>query len=110
MHPGASNATTVNTQPGNAVSVRKLKAQSASIVEKKATLAVCKVCKAIPVIRKPSTRQPGKSYAQAAADKNKKEKKTAEKEIENNAAKITDLAGLKDSLRVLKEVKMLLRE
>ncbi|GBM39762.1 hypothetical protein AVEN_107177-1 [Araneus ventricosus] len=54
--------------------------------------------------------KPEKSYAQAAADKNKKEGKTDEKEIEAETDKVTDLTDLKDSLQALKEVKMLLQE
>ncbi|GBM96956.1 hypothetical protein AVEN_69324-1 [Araneus ventricosus] len=37
-------------------------------------LAAWKVCKALPVIKKPSIRQPRKSHAQTAADKKRKEK------------------------------------
>ncbi|GBN96393.1 hypothetical protein AVEN_7482-1 [Araneus ventricosus] len=39
-------------------------------------LAAWKGCRALPVIKKPSTRQPGKTYAQAAADKTKNEEQT----------------------------------
>ncbi|GBO17854.1 hypothetical protein AVEN_28773-1 [Araneus ventricosus] len=63
-----------------------------------------------PVIRKPSTRQPGQSYAQEAANQKKKEEKTDEKEIETKTDKVTDFADLKDPLQALKGVQMLLQE
>ncbi|GBN02437.1 hypothetical protein AVEN_177635-1 [Araneus ventricosus] len=67
--------------------------------------------KALPVIKKtPSTRQPGKRYAQAAADKTKNEEQTGEKETEAKTDEDTVLTNLKDSLQALKEVKMLLQE
>ncbi|GBM47672.1 hypothetical protein AVEN_57064-1 [Araneus ventricosus] len=76
----------------------------------KGHLAAWKGCKAFPVIKKSSTRQPGKSYSQAAADKKRKEGKTEEKETEAKTNEDTYLADLKDSLQALKEVKILLKE
>ncbi|GBM31193.1 hypothetical protein AVEN_242606-1 [Araneus ventricosus] len=45
----------------------------------KGHLAACKGFQALPVIKKPSTRQPGKSYAQAAAVKKAQEEKQMKK-------------------------------
>ncbi|GBM13392.1 hypothetical protein AVEN_54403-1 [Araneus ventricosus] len=67
-------------------------------------------CSYMKVIKKPSNRQPGKSYTQAAADKKRKEGKTEEKEREAKTDEVTDLADLKDSLKALKEVEILLQE
>ncbi|GBN50126.1 hypothetical protein AVEN_4291-1 [Araneus ventricosus] len=94
-------------QPGDAVSMRR---PSLHQQWRKKHLAAWKECKARPVIRKPSTRQPGQSYAQEAANQKKKEEKTDEKEIEIKTDKVTDLADLKDPLQALKGVQMLLQE
>ncbi|GBN50225.1 hypothetical protein AVEN_40163-1 [Araneus ventricosus] len=40
-------------------------------------LAAWKGCKAFPVIKKPSTRQPGRSYAQATAEKTEEAEQTS---------------------------------
>ncbi|GBN55460.1 hypothetical protein AVEN_3492-1 [Araneus ventricosus] len=72
-------------------------------------LAAWKGCKTLPVIKKPSTRQRGKIYAQAAADNMKNVEQTGEKQTEAKTDEVTDLTDLKDSLQELKEVKMLLQ-
>ncbi|GBN39016.1 hypothetical protein AVEN_58535-1 [Araneus ventricosus] len=72
-------------------------------------LAAWKGCKALPTIKKPSARQAGKTYAQAATDKRKK-KKTEEKSTEKNTDVADDLKELKESFQALKEMKTLLLE
>ncbi|GBM90310.1 hypothetical protein AVEN_116301-1 [Araneus ventricosus] len=72
----------------------------------KGHLAAWKGCKALPLIQKTLAWQPGKSYAQAAADETRKEEKT---EI-NNAEPATDMFDLKDSLQALKQVILLLQD
>ncbi|GBO17192.1 hypothetical protein AVEN_145551-1 [Araneus ventricosus] len=51
--------------------------------------------KALPGIRKPSIRQPGKSYAQVEADKKRKEEETDEKDMETKTDKVMDPIDLK---------------
>ncbi|GBN49447.1 hypothetical protein AVEN_267005-1 [Araneus ventricosus] len=71
----------------------------------KGHLAAWKGCKALPIIKKPSARQSGKTYAQAATGESKKEEKTEEKSAEKNTHVIDDMTELKDSLQALKEMK-----
>ncbi|GBM49858.1 hypothetical protein AVEN_191256-1 [Araneus ventricosus] len=70
-------------------------------------LAAWKGCKSYPIIKKPSYRQNGKSYAQAASEKVElpTKKKTEEKSDDP-----FDLEDIKDSMKAIKEVKMLLDE
>ncbi|GBN51007.1 hypothetical protein AVEN_59852-1 [Araneus ventricosus] len=76
----------------------------------KGHLAAWKGCKALPIIKKPSARQSGKTYAQAATGESKKEEKTEERSAEKNTDVIDDMTELKDSLQALKEMKTLLQE
>ncbi|GBN46767.1 hypothetical protein AVEN_157039-1 [Araneus ventricosus] len=79
------------------------------LVEKKGYLGL-KGCKAFPVNKKPSVRQPGKRYVQAAADKKRNEAKTEEKDMKTKTDKDMDLTDFKGSLQALREVKVLLQK
>ncbi|GBO15613.1 hypothetical protein AVEN_28287-1 [Araneus ventricosus] len=73
----------------------------------KGHLSAWKGCKALPVIKKPSIRQPGKSYS---ADTKRKEEKTVEKNMETTSDEVMHLTDLEDSLQAPREVKILLQE
>ncbi|GBN98844.1 hypothetical protein AVEN_64728-1 [Araneus ventricosus] len=69
-----------------------------------------KGCKALPVVKKTSERQPRQSYDHAAAVQKNKEEQTDRKDAEKKTDNVTELTNLKDSLQALKEVNLLLQE
>ncbi|GBO11703.1 hypothetical protein AVEN_125651-1 [Araneus ventricosus] len=69
-------------------------------------LAAWKGCKSFPIIKKSSPRQHGRSYAQAAAQKVEKTEQSTEEKTDDPF----DLADIKETIKAIKEVKMLLEE
>ncbi|GBN82462.1 hypothetical protein AVEN_126817-1 [Araneus ventricosus] len=76
----------------------------------KGHLAAWKGYKAFPLNQKTAIRKPGKSYAQAAENKNRNEDKPEMKKAEKTPDAAPDISELKDSLDTLKELQNLLKE
>ncbi|GBM29931.1 hypothetical protein AVEN_111237-1 [Araneus ventricosus] len=68
------------------------------------TLSSLEVCKAFPVIKKPTNRQPGRSYAQATAEKTVKRIQKTERKDEEKSNLMPDLSDIKESLQSIREI------
>ncbi|GBN12587.1 hypothetical protein AVEN_226793-1, partial [Araneus ventricosus] len=73
-------------------------------------LAAWKGCKTIPVITGPATRQPRKTYAQAANKDTSEGEKKSPKQEKNTTEIIAGLADIKESLEALRDLKYLIQE
>ncbi|GBO37630.1 hypothetical protein AVEN_273125-1 [Araneus ventricosus] len=78
--------------PGSASTTEKIEQHVCINCGKTGHLAAWRGCKALPVVSKSSTRQPGKRYAQATTNEPKREIKAYSKNTENNIGYFPDLA------------------
>ncbi|GBM23172.1 hypothetical protein AVEN_259199-1, partial [Araneus ventricosus] len=73
-------------------------------------LVAWKGCKDIPVITGPATRQPSKTYAQAANEDASEREKKSPKQEENTTEVIAGLTDIEDSLEALRDLKYFIQE